>query len=361
MKANIKNKLISLVKMNLSRAVLYFEIMSIIISLIFREKKKMIYLFGSPYHSNLGDQAQTYCIQYWCKEHFPEYGLFIFSLRVSKNIVLNTLRIIIHKHDILLCHSGYHMTDLYDEKQVYYKIIKMFSDYPITIFPQTVNFFDKIEELKAISICDYHPDLTLLCRDVISYENAKRMFKRTKLLCYPDIVTILIGTYTYSNKREGILFCKRNDRESFYTHDEIIRLRDRLNNITTTEITDTTLPVQCKRIIRNRKKILEEIFNEYSKYKLILTDRYHGMIFSLIAETPVIILKSTDHKITSGVNWFPNDLFGNYVTVAENLEMAFNLVMERINSQPLSRKLPPYFKETYFNTLLNHISIGDSV
>lgn len=51
-----------------------------------------------------------------------------------------------------------------------------------------------------------------------------------------------------------------------------------------------------------------------SHYKVVITDRYHGTIFSLIANTPVIIIKSTDHKVTTGADWFKG-IYDDYVYV----------------------------------------------
>jgi len=337
--------------------VLMAEGFILIIKMLFRKKKRMIYLFGSPNHSNLGDQAQTYCIECWCKRYLSEYGLFVFinSLFISISIIL--LRKIINKEDILFCHSGYHITDLYNEKKTYCKVIELFPDYPITIFPQTIHFINKDEEKKIVGIFNKHPNLTLLCRDAVSYENAKKLFTYAKLLLYPDIVTSLIGNYSFSNTRSGVLLCKRNDKESFYTKGEIQELIERFSNITKIEVTDTTVSISYRYIRKRRKEILESIFNEYSKYKVVITDRYHGTIFSLIAGTPVIVLQSTDHKLSSGVDWFPKELFGNYITVAENLDMAFSLAIDRINHQ-IDKPLPCYFKEKYYDILLNKLSLG---
>jgi exopolysaccharide biosynthesis predicted pyruvyltransferase EpsI len=308
----------------------------------------------------MGDQAQTYCIEKWCTEYIPGYDVLILQLYLSKPFMLNILRRIIHKGDILFCHSGYHITDLYDEKRVYFDVIRLFPDFPVTIFPQTVYFMAAEEETRTAQIFDAHPDLTLLCRDAVSYRKAGELFKKTRLLPFPDIVTTLIGSYSFINKREGVLLCKRNDKESFYSTDEIDGLISRLNEVTQTGITDTTLAMNYRKIIRNRKNVLEMIFDQYSKYAVVITDRYHGVIFSLVAGTPVIILKSTDHKLTSGIDWFPQDIFGDYITIAENLEEAYNLALEKINN-PVHKKLPVYFQEHYYSRLIGQLHLGGNL
>ena len=44
-----------------------------------KHNKNRIYIFGSPNQVNLGDQAQTYCIERWLKSNYPNHELFIFT------------------------------------------------------------------------------------------------------------------------------------------------------------------------------------------------------------------------------------------------------------------------------------------
>ena len=95
--------------------------------------------------------------------------------------------------------------------------------------------------------------------------------------------------------------------------------------------------------------ILNEQLVYYSKFQLIITDRYHGTIFSLIAGTPVIVLKTTDHKLSSGVKWFPQD-FKDYIEFVENIDSVYDTAQE-ILSKKLTHQLPPYFKQNYYDKL----------
>ncbi len=58
--------------------------------------------------------------------------------------------------------------------------------------------------------------------------------------------------------------------------------------------------------------------------KLIITDRYHGTILSLVAGTPVIVIKTTDHKVTTGAEWF-RGVYDDYVYLAESLQQAYDI------------------------------------
>lgn len=82
--------------------------------------------------------------------------------------------------------------------------------------------------------------------------------------------------------------------------------------------------------------------------KLIITDRYHGLIFSQITSTPVIVIRSNDHKLSSGVNWFSPDIFKNNVTFANSLDEAYNIAEKILQKENITPN-PPYFYQTFFN------------
>lgn len=316
--------------------------------------RRMAFLFGSPGHKNMGDQAQTYCIQKWLEANYPKYGLMIFTLNESTEKVYQLLRRYIRKKDLLICHSGYHITDLYDERLPYMELAKRFKDHRIIIFPQTVFFQDKNKLEENAKAFNEHGNLLLMCRDMVSFEEAKRHFNSCKLLLMPDIVTSLIGQFKYHGNRQGVLFCVRNDKEAFYSQEEINKLMLRFFGIQTKK-TDTTLSeLDLGFIIHNREAVLKGLFEEYSRYKVVITDRYHGTIFSLIAGTPVVVLGSTDHKLSSGVQWFP-EAFSDYVSFADNLDVAYDKAISLINRGDLSYYLSPYFKEKYYDGLKSEI------
>lgn len=317
--------------------------------LLFKGRRKTIYLFGCPIHSNMGDQAQTYCIVQWLKNNYDNYKILELSRDVSSAFFLKLLRRTIGKEDLLFGHSGYHFIDHHEDLPVYRTIVQLFPDYKIVIFPQTVNI--KREEVleRTAKALNSHSGVTLLCRDEVSFEKAQKIFKKCKLLLYPDIVTTLIGKKQFASKREGVLFCMRNDTEAYYKTSEIAQLMARVREITLVELTDTTIPIPYSEIKSNKEKILEEAIEKFAHYKVIITDRYHGVIFSLVAATPVIVLTSSDHKLSSGVKWFPESFCG-YVKYANDLAEAYNLTMKMLGDN-YEYKLPPYFQDNYYSTL----------
>lgn len=319
--------------------------------------RKNIFVFGAPFHSNLGDQAQTFCIKKWIEANYPKHQLYIYDTWELTNdgyYILNRIRKYINKNDMIFLHSGYHTTDLYMlEENMQRKVIELFHDKKIVILPQTIYYENADEMHTSQKIYNSHPNLMLLCRDELSYKTAKDIFKNCKLRLFPDIVTTMIGKFEYNNERNGILLCLRNDKESIIAKDVVEQLQNKLSVIDSVTISDTTIPMKGEEVTKNREEILMSVWKDYSKYRVIITDRYHGTIFSLIANTPVIVLSSSDHKLSSGVKWFP-DSFNGYVQYVDQLDYLVDEV-KKIYSTDYEYSLPLYFNENYYNKLKGYI------
>ena len=111
-----------------------------IIPRLFCARGKVVYLFGCPIHSNIGDQAQTYCIEKWLMENYPDYKTVKFNWSTSYPLALKVLRWKIGKEDKIFCHSGYFMVDHHRELPVYCRIAEVFPDFRIVIFRKPLTF-----------------------------------------------------------------------------------------------------------------------------------------------------------------------------------------------------------------------------
>ena len=179
------------------------------------------------------------------------------------------------------------------------------------------------------------------------------MYDKDRVLLYPDIVTSLIGNcdiVDLDNDRDGILFCLRDDEEKLYTDVDYSGLMDKLKTVSNKiERTDTNSQLDFE---FDRTQVEKEIslkLNQFSKYKLIITDRYHGTIFSLISNTPVIVLNSTDHKLSSGVNWFKG-VYDDFVYYCDDLKVVSKLAKE-IYDKDNTKRIKPHFNDKYYSKL----------
>ena len=317
------------------------------ISRIQSTKTKKIWFLCVPIHNNLGDYAQYNCIKKWIQEKYPTRMVIevpTIPIRYDFCGILKLLKKKINKGDLIIFQSGYTSSDLHPDEIVHRKIVNNFKDNVIVFFPQTVKYSCETEAKKTAHIYNNHNYLFFLVRDEVSYEIAKKYFYKTKILLMPDIVTSLIGTKQYDCERKGIIFCIRNDSEKKY-RDNLIK--EKFKNLISDcdEWTDTTLEKneKCSSVVLDNK------IQQFACHKLTITDRFHGTILSLVASTPVIVLKTTDHKVIGGAQWFKN-VYPDYIKIADNIEEAVKMA-EAIQRNVYKTIDYPYFKKEYYDCL----------
>ena len=343
----------------------FLQLIAIFFKAFFTFKKK-VWIFSIPSHPNLGDQAQLMCTEKWVRENYDgckiiKMGhLFMpFSGFGIKKLALNVgfwqhlvLKMVIREDDVFIGHSGYFFVDHHGGWYSYDYLLRYWAN-KFIILPQTVNFYAPVVKRRFSDDFGNKSNLTLLCRDEVSYNYAKEMLGTTRLLLYPDIVTSLIGTREYKNPRDGVLFCMRDDIEAFYSPADIDSLMQRFGNIRKEKV-DTTLQITEKEMRLHRDSLINAMIEKVSTFEVVVTDRYHGTIFSAIASTPVVVINSADHKLRSGVKWFPKE-FGLNVQFANSLEEAYqktSLILE--GKEHMDN--PPYFKENYWDKLFERLS-----
>lgn len=317
---------------------------------------RRIFYLGITAHTNLGDMAQHYCILKWINENYPEYKLEKFEadpVVCKKYNFIPSLKSVYRSQDIIVFQSGYTTQDLGGIHNVMHEmVVKAMPDAHILMFPQTV-FFQKDENKKHTAhILNTATKMLFLARDYVSFETAKEMMPNVHVEAYPDIVTSLIGTFCFHTERDGICMCTRNDGEKFYTRQEIESLVSRfIQKGVNVFQKDTQANVSFKELRANMQKFIETEIESYAHYKVTITDRYHGTIFSLCAGTPVVILKTNDHKVVTGADWFKG-VYDNYVYVAHDLNDAY-IIAEQLMQQQINHNMTPYFKSRYYDSLKN--------
>ncbi|MFI5429469.1 polysaccharide pyruvyl transferase family protein [Aeromicrobium sp. UC242_57] len=212
-------------------------------------------LLGSPFHSNLGDQAQTLCTEDWLARAYPNFNVVVFDTRsatVARRLLLRIASRFIGPSDVIFLHSGYHTTDIYPlEIELQKWTASRFSLNQIVVLPQTINFVDPKEEAATASVFNAHPNLVLICRDSESHGLAQEAFGGTTIYKYPDMVTSQIGTRRFEGPREGIQLCVRSDVESVYVASGLVdALTEGLNTIGPTTVTDTNSKLDAIHIRR---------------------------------------------------------------------------------------------------------------
>ncbi|MBE5898686.1 MAG: hypothetical protein E7279_03705 [Lachnospiraceae bacterium] len=279
-------------------------------------KKKAFVLLSTDY-SNLGDHAMTYAHIKMIKKNLPEYNVYEVlvgdTLKYIRNIKEN-----IRSEDIITLKGGGNIgVEYYREELFRRKIIKMFPNNRIIMFPQTVYFPNNKMGRKqfdiTINVFNSHSNLYAFFRDSVSYRTISNRLICNKFLT-PDIVFSLGRIDIGSAQRKGALICMRNDVEGIYTEMEKKLVFKTLEQVFERNVikTDTVKEYMISR--QDRKRELYSMWKLIESVSLMITDRLHGMIFAALLGTPCIVLNTYNHKLRGQYEWI-KDL--NYIYCIE--------------------------------------------
>ena len=283
--------------------------------------KKAI-LIGVPHHCNLGDHAIAIAERELIKRYYPEYE---YKEVAEENVhkCIEKIAKNIEKEDILFFHGGGNLGNQYlFIETARRKVIEMFPENQIIVFPETIFFQDTPDGQKELEITkniyNKHKKLVILAREEKSYQTMKEIFTNNEVILTPDIVTILQESVETTN-RKGALFIIRNDSESNVEKSFLLTIEDICKSeYKTIEYTDTAKGGQ---IFGHQSKLkLDEMLNKYRESELIVTDRLHGMIFAAITGTPCIAVGNYNHKIRESAKWFKDLQYIKYIEADKSIE-----------------------------------------
>lgn len=280
--------------------------------ILYKDKPKIFYL-QTPEHCNIGDLAIAYFSRKFLSDIFPNNII----LEYTYNDILganNLIQKFINSKDIIFLHGGGNLGNLYlNEEILRREIIKYYRKNRIIILPQSIYWTEDEEGEKELEIYkriySSHNNLTIFARDKKSYKFAKEYFYNNKVFLMPDIVLYKqnINNHTDLIKRKDVIFLLRKDKEKIINDNIINSIKDYINYIGSNyDISDTHLQEDINISISERESYIFNILDKLLNYKLCITDRFHGVIFSYLTNTPCIVFNSLDHKIEYGVKWFEN-------------------------------------------------------
>ena len=315
----------------------------------FSKDKKCIYFISTPMHGNLGDQAIVYA-QYRLMEECGIKKSVIEVTRYSYEHLCKKLGKLVDNDDLIVIDGGGNLGTLWmEEEEKMRDIVQRFPQNPIFIFPQTAYYepshYGQKELKKSAEIYSGHRNLTILCRDRITYGLVKENFHGVKSFYTPDMVPFL-SNVQHKSERDGILLCLREDLESIREADFLPRLKAGLLK-KGYAVRKTSTLVDRKVTKWNRQKELEKKWKEFSSAKLIITDRLHGMIFSAVTGTPCIALDNISHKVRDGYEWLCNLPYIMFCdgSLEKVLERADAACRECIEYQYDRSSLEPYYSK----------------
>lgn len=294
-------------------------------------KRPVAFVLGTPLHHNIGDQAITCAELSFLKKYFREYSTV--EIPIFKESFfddhLDLLRDQVQAGDLLLCHGGGNIGDEYEMEEVFRrKVIKLFPDFPLIVFPQTMSFSNTEkgnQELEVSKkIYGQHSHLVLFAREQYSYDTMQAAFPRNKIYLCPDMVLMLNET-NLSLVRKGASLFLRNDVEGTLSGAQ----KDVIHEMVAKEFgkcrVSDTLSKSNYIFPANRNKIFQSKLDEFRCSELVVTDRLHGMVLSAITSTPCIALSNYNNKVRGTYEWIESL---PYIKFADSLEEIPSLIKE---------------------------------
>ena len=317
-------------------------------------KHKIIYtLTPPPRLSNVGDHAQVVAIRAWFAKHFD--GLPVVEVDKDQcRDLLPALQWLIQPDDLFFLHSGGNLGDRGKwSESIRRLLISTFPENKIISLPQTIYFSDtptgRAEKDISCQIYAGHPNLTVIGRDPQSGKLAQELFPKANTLCMPDFVLSLPPRGTdQRNNPPKILLCLRLDDESALTAEQRQEFAQQLPYECT--YFDTTLDYPIE--VDKREAVLEETLRLFLDADVVVTDRYHGLIFTVLCQKPCVVLQTVDHKLTSAMHWFKDVPF---VVFAKDTHEVPGLVEHCLTIE--SRETPDW-NATYFDQLPELVNLS---
>jgi exopolysaccharide biosynthesis predicted pyruvyltransferase EpsI len=219
----------------------------------------------------------------------------------------------------ILLHGGGNLGDLWPEHQRFREeVIAAFPDYPIIQLPQSICFRDPAALRRAKEVFDRHPNLTLLVRDQRSFEIARNAFRARSILC-PDMALALGELERSGAPHFDVLALCRSDHESagkappagpkrwkfedwvtapWEFRGGVWRALRRLNRC------HQMLGRWCSGLSNHYYELLARERLEHGRRllslgRVVVTDRLHGHVLSLLMGVPHVIMDDRYGKIRS--------------------------------------------------------------
>lgn len=268
------------------------------VSVLPNNKRPKFFSFGIPTYTNLGDQAVSLAQRRYIENEFPKFQ-FIEILEEDTDDAIAAVKKVLQPADVVSFVGGGNMGNVYLEHEIARR--KVFAAFPdnLTIsFPQSINFEDtpagQAELQKSQAAYAKNPNLFLLARDAQSYHRMQTAFDN-HVLFTPDMV-LYIQARDLDHSRSGALFVFRHDSEKVIAEDLINSLKEILSNGRPLKRTDTVLDTVKRITPSNRRELIVKELEWFSRQEIIITDRWHAMIFSVLTGTPCLLFGNSYGK-----------------------------------------------------------------
>lgn len=278
-------------------------------------------LLDFPRHFNVGDSA------IWLGEMrcLAAYGVRPRDIRYVCD--LNTydetaLRRAIGDEGVILSHGGGNFGDLWESHQHFREsVVAAFPGNAIVILPQTVHFKDRAVLERTVRVFDTHENVTILVRDQPSLKIVQDNFRAAAHLC-PDLAFWLGALPRPVPADRPVVYLARKDQESRLAHEDQGSVTAEpcdwplLNADRQWRVGDSIsrFEVDHPRLARGLPESLVTAARRYGYQEMgrerlragcellahgrvVITDRLHAHILSLLMGIPSVVLDNSYGKV----------------------------------------------------------------
>lgn len=302
-----------------------------------------VYLMASDY-SNIGDVAIFLTSIDFLQKNLKQPLKCILTSKQSAN--RKALQTVISSGDTLFLQGGGNMGTLYPtEEMLRQNIVSWFPKNRIIILPQTVYFGTDFPLLawRARRFYGKNTNLTVGVRDRYSLSTCRDLLKIHALL-FPDMVlSVAPSRQKRYSRNKKVLLCLRRDSEKALSSIETAILEEELRS-RGYELHFFDTDDMSGRDFKDRRAKVQETLDYFQNFQLVITDRFHGTIFSYVTRTPCIAFDNSYGKLSNGFLWFDGS---NYMFFANSTKDAFRFLeaVESITTFQENRKLHDKFDE----------------
>lgn len=304
---------------------LQVELKSILKKLL-PDKKVPLALVDFPNHLNVGDNA------IWLGEIdlLKDLGFEINYICTVSSYSKNQLKKTLQKNGVILLHGGGNFGDLWmRHENLRRNVISDFPNHQIIQLPQSIHYDNENELSLSKEVLNHHPNLTILARDLKSFDFAKEHFKSNCILCPDMAFGITRLNKSASPPKYDVLWLIRGDRE---TRNNSFQLQIDNQNEAVTDWSSgyhTQLDTFCSGLFRLVKKFPNSHtfthslllrtatraarmrFNYgielLSQSRVIITDRLHGHITCFLLGIPHVALDNSYGKVSGFIETWGTD------------------------------------------------------
>ncbi|QEA59776.1 general stress protein [Leuconostoc koreense] len=256
------------------------------------------YMFGVPSYTNMGDQAVSLAERKYIENEFPNYQ-YIEIIEEDADEAIPVVQENLHKDDVIAFTGGGNMGNLYhNHEAARRKVFSTFVDNLTISFPQSIHFEDnedgEIEKKKSQEAYSKNSNLVLVARDAQSFHRMLTTFDN-KVIFTPDMV-LYMNSVDWKFERSGALFVLRHDSEKVVKQTTINKIKKVLSSGRPVERVDTVLDEPKEITPITRETLFEQQLELFSHQEIIITDRWHAMVFSVLTGTPCLLFGNSYGK-----------------------------------------------------------------